>query len=320
MRKPDIKLGKWKFYEVKLEDKTNFYDYIRETAWPVNLWSANFPFIWAFSQTSKRTVLWRIIDGLLVTFVLNKDNILSLLCLPFGSGEVNKLIKVIEQALLFCKNYNGSKGQKTRLRSLNSEQLEYLQTSEEFNDLFRVRKLRGSERHYSIPALRALEGKKFESLRKTKNRFYRKYPDLEFKKYETTDYQQVLTFNKHWEERAGKKYSNIFDRVYFREILKNYQELDMVVLLALQDNKVMGVNISGLTVKNEGWGCICKASAEIEGLNEALVLAMVQEIYSLDNNSQYLNVGSDMGLEGLSKFKEKFRPVLNLDRYRLYLK
>ena len=320
LRKPDIKLGKWKFYQVKLEDKTVFNNYLKASQWPVNLWSANFPFIWAFGQSPQRKLLWRIIDGLLVTFVLNKDNILSLLCLPFGSGNIDTLINVLYKSMSYCKDWNGKKGPKTRLRTINSEQLEYLQTSSSFNDLFKIKQLRGLERHYSTPELIALQGKKFESLRKTLNRFYRKYPKIELKEYIPAYYKDILVFNEEWEKKARNKYSTIFDRIYFKEILKNQRELDMLVLVAFYDNKVVGVNLSNLAPKAEGWGCICKSNKEFEGLNEALVLAMVKKIYALNNSSKYLNVGSDMGNKGLMQFKEKFRPVKNLERYRLYIK
>jgi hypothetical protein len=317
LKKDDLRLRNWSFHQIKLADKTFYAKYIRKTAWPVNLWSANFPFIWAYSRSPQRKVLWKIIDGLLVTFVLTQNKRLFLLCLPFGSGDVDRLVGVLAKALAFCTDWSGHKA---KIRAINSSQLEFLQTSTRFKKLCKIKKTKGIERHNSLPLLVALAGKNFSSIRRTVNKFYRDYPDLRFRNYRPTDYHKVLAFNNHWENTAGKKYSALIDKVYLQEIISHYQQLDMRVLVAELAGEIVGVNIGGILPTGESWGCICKTNLTIEGLHEAIILKFVAELYAVDNSIQYMNIGSDLGIKGLRQFKEKFRPVLNLARYQVFLK
>jgi hypothetical protein len=320
LKGPEAQIGEWKLHQVTLEDKKLYAEYIKKTTWPVNLWSANFPFIWSYAQSSRRSLFWKIVDDLLVTFMLTKEQKLSLFCLPFGSCDVDRLITVLHKAMRYCSLYNHVRGHYTKIRTVNESQLAYLLTSDKFNKLFALKKLRGMEKHFSIDKLTALSGKEFASLRRHVNRFYRLYPEIQFRDYMPADYQQTLALNRYWEETAGTKYKSIIDKEYFNAILKHYRELELIVLVAERKGEIVGVNIAGILPNGEAWGAICKTRKELEGLHEAIILKMVQKINALDPTIQRINVGSDMGREGLRRFKEKFKPVLDLERYRVYLK
>ena len=74
--------------------------------------------------------------------------------------------------------------------------------------------------------------------------------------------------------------------------------------MAERKGEIVGVNIAGILPNGEAWGAICKTRKELEGLHEAIILKMVQKINALDPTIQRINVGSDMGREGLRRFKE----------------
>ncbi len=320
MRSPEIQLGNWKLHQIMLEDKDLYANFIKETAWPVNLWSGNFPFIWSYNQSSRRNVFWKIIDDLLVTFIFTKKKKLLLLCLPFGRGDVNHLLSVLYQSMQFCYAHNCTRGFYTNIRTVNECQLQYLLTSEKFNQLFAQKKLRGMEKHHSIYKLLDLSGKEFNSIRKSVNKYYRLYPDIKFREYMPSDFEKVLGLNKYWKDTAGTKYKTIIDKDYFNVIIKYYKELDLIALVADCQGDIVGVNIAGILPDGAAWGCICKTRYGIEGLQEAIILKMVHRINEIDPRIQHMNVGSDMGIEGLRRFKEKFKPVLNLERYSIYLR
>jgi hypothetical protein len=320
VRQPEIQLGTWKFYRVMLEDKDLFKEFAGKTSWPVNLWSSNFPFIWAYAQSPRRTIFWKIIDDLLVTFIMTRKKKLSLLCLPFGRGDVHKLVTVLHKALQFCAESNSKRGYRTKIRTINECQLDYLINSERFERLFALKQLRGMEKHLSIPQLISLSGKKFNSIRKSINKFNRVYPEIKFREYRPTDFHKVISLNKNWEETSGKKYSIIFDRDYFNAIISHYRELNMIILVAVWKDEIVGVNIGSELPTGESWGCICKTLKGIEGLHETIIIRFIHEINKRNNKIQYMNVGSDLGIEGLRRFKEKFKPALDLKRYRIFLK
>ena len=86
----NINFGKWDFHEIKLADINIYSEFIKATEYPANLWSSNFAYIWASSQSSLRRILWKVVDEMLVTFGLSFKNSLYLFCLPFGKGNPRK--------------------------------------------------------------------------------------------------------------------------------------------------------------------------------------------------------------------------------------
>ena len=63
-----INVGKWSFNVIDISDKALYSKYIGKTQYPANLWSSNFDFLWAISQSPARKVLWKLVDDMLVTF------------------------------------------------------------------------------------------------------------------------------------------------------------------------------------------------------------------------------------------------------------
>ncbi len=321
MKSPEIQLGNWKLHKVMLEDKRLYEEFINKTSWPVNLWSGNFPFIWSYAQSPRRrNIYWKIVNDMLVTFIFTRKKKLLLLCLPFGSGNVHHLVSVLHEAMQYCSQHNRNRGFYTKIRTINESQRAYLHTAENFNELFALKKLRGMEKHFGIYKLIALAGKEFDSVRRTVNKFYRLNPEIQFREYKTADFENVLTLNKHWEGTAGKKYKSIVDRDYFNAIIKRYKELGLVILVADRQGEIVGVNVAGALSHGEAWGCICKTMHSIEGLNEAIILKMAHVINKIDSKIETMNVGSDMGIQGLRRYKEKFKPVFDLERYSVFLR
>jgi hypothetical protein len=78
--------------------------------------------------------------------------------------------------------------------------------------------------------------------------------------------------------------------------------------------------ISGGVLPNgQSWACLRKTLLEFEGLSEFLVVELVRTIHSINPAVETMNDGGDL-TKGLKAFKEKFRPVLSLKRYRVLLK
>ena len=314
-------IGKWLFNEIDLKDKLLFDKFINESEYPATVWSSNFAYLWASSQSGNRKTVWKIIEGMLVPFFYNvRHQYLSLVCLPFGKGDAEHVVNVLYKCMVYCYELNKLTGNQrySRVRTINEAQLQFLQSSKKFNQHFDPKKLLGIERHYSIQKLINLAGKEFAYVRRKINKFHRKYPQAIIRKYNAdTDYHKVMEFNNNW---AKEQDESIFDGTYFKEILKYPDELDHTVLVVEIDGQIVGMTSGGGLPTGQSWTCLRKADHKVEGLSELLLCELVKESYKVNSSIEYMNDGSDLGDQGLIFFKERFRPELNLNRYRVYLK
>jgi uncharacterized protein len=313
-------LGKWDFHEIKLEDINIYAEYIKATEYPANLWSSNFAYIWASSQSRLRKILWKVIDDMLVTFVHSYKNSLYLFCLPFGEGYPEKLMNVVLKCLKYCYNWNNQENSRTMVKMINHNQVEFLQKNSEFDNLFRLVTMQGIERHLDIKKLVSLIGKDFSTIRNKVNKFHRENPNAVIRRYQKCDYDELIKLGKHWGNVTGKKYANIFDKSYYREMLNYSDELNQIILIVQTGNQIIGMVSGGELPTGQSWGSLLKYKEGIPGLSEMLSVEFAREIHRLNPRVELMNVGSDLGAGGLRDYKLKFRPVLNLKRYQIYLK
>lgn len=316
-----MKLAQHGFQRIRLKDKALFDEYLKMCDYPANLWSSNFAYLWADSQGDKRRVYWKIIDGMLVPLVYLRGKGLHLSCLPFGRGGPDDLLAVVVKSLKFCNRWNRqNKAGKATVRALNASQLAYLRSAAHYRKYVESWKIKGVERHFDIALLLALKGKDFANIRNILNRFRRNNPEVTIRRCHPGDLGQILKVGRNWKETAGKKYDVVFDDVYFREIVTYQAELDHIVLVAESRGRIGGVVTGGVLPTGEAWGCLIKKLDQIDGLNEWMVIEFIKEINRINPQAKLLNVGSDLGTPGLSAYKQKFRPALNLERYRLRLR
>ncbi|BAU27865.1 hypothetical protein DFP93_1095 [Aneurinibacillus soli] len=319
MRK--LRFGDSDLYSIQLHDKEIFDEYLKKCDYQNHLWSSNFDYLWADSQSDDKRILWRIVDDMLIPFVLLKKTGLHLVHLPFGCGTPEQVLYVTYKNLQFCNEWNRRNGYyPATVRTLNSEQMDFIRVSDKFDEYFEFMKINGVERYFSIQKLIQLVGKDFARIRNLINQFKRNYPQAMIREYNPDDYHSVLQVNKGWKETASTKYSTIFDDVYFYEIMTHYQELGHIILVVEIDKKIVGLVSGGITAPGQSWGCISKRLSQINGLNEAMIIEFAKYIHALNPHVELLNVGSDLGVDGLVSYKEKFRPVRNLERFRITLR
>lgn len=297
-----------------------YASFIRQTLCPANLWSSNFAYMWAISQSDRRSLLWKIIDGLLVTFVHSYKNSLYLSCLPFGSADAEKIVGVIQKCLKYCYEWNDHEKNKTVVKMINEGQLEFLRSTPEFDKNFSVQTWRGIERHFDVCKLSFLAGKDFSNVRYCVNKFRRENPKAEFLPYQEEDFDRLMELNDRWRNTSGRKYSNIFDGVYYKELVKNSALLDQNTFVMKSDGRIIGMISGSVLPTGQAWGSIIKFEENNHGLSETLIVEFARKIHSISPGTSFLNVGSDLGPGGLRDYKLKFRPVLNMKRYQIYLR
>lgn len=314
------KLGTWTFNEIKIEDKSLYEKYIKNTQYPPNLWSSNFDYIWAMSKSKTKKILWKVVDEMLVTFIHSRKNTLYLMCLPFGSGSPSEVVEVLYKCLNYCHEWNQYDQSKSIVKIINSMQLDFLRESSQFKTLFKTIPLVGIEKHFSIQSLLALQGKEFAKIRQRINKFCKAYPNARVRKYTEDDFEKIVELGKYWLETAGQKYPNIFDKVYFHEIIKHCNELNHLVLVIEIEDKIVGMISGSELPTGQSWWCLSKFINEFDGLSEFMIIELAKEINKINPEIEYMNGGSDLGVAGLRTFKNKFNPVYSLKRYRIGLR
>ena len=161
-----------------------YAEFIKATEYPANLWSSNFAYLWASSQSRLRKILWKVVDDMLVTFGHSFKNSLYLFCLPFGEGNPEKLMNVVLKCMKYCYDWNNQENNRTMVRMINHSQLEFLQNCPEFDNLFRLVTFQGIERHLDVKNLVSLTGKDFSTIRNKVNKFHRENPDAVVRRYQ----------------------------------------------------------------------------------------------------------------------------------------
>ncbi len=293
--------------------------YMQNSLFPLQNFYYNFAFLWSCSQSSKEKIIWKIVDNLLVTFVLTRRKRLYLRCLPFGTATPDQLLEVLYKSMRFCFEYNGHSRANTIVKVITSPELEFLQSSSKFSSYFMTKTLKGIERIYSLPKLCSLAGGEYANLRNHINRFYRKNSQITIRPYITKDYKKLLRLKEEWNSTRGEKYHSITDDIRYRVVLRYHTLLHHTIFVAEAGDKIVGMATSGLTPDHQSWGYFLKVLDGYNGLSEALIIHVAKELIKRNPNMQLMNVGHDSGIKGLINFKTKFHPVLNLERYRIYL-
>lgn len=316
-RKNKILIDGWYFNELCLDDLQLYNDYMRNTQYSTDVFSWNFAFAWTEGQSSNRQILWKIVDNMLVTFAFRNKDVLYLWSLPFGKGDIDKVIRVLDKCIRFCLNHNNGSITNTLVRVVNEPQLNFLQTSESFNKNYSYTAIIGREMILNIQNIIDLRGKKMSNVRNKVNKFRREYPNAIIRSYKADDYNELMELQQYWTETSGKKYRDVFDMQSYKELIENHEKLDHFILVAEVDNELVGMVTGGVTQQGEGWSYFIKAKKDLKGLSETLQVELAHKFRQLNPNIQFLNVGSDMGPKGLREFKQKFDPPYSFRRYRI---
>jgi uncharacterized protein len=314
----------WMFKELSLEDIHIYTAFIKKSSIPTNEWTTAFPYLWATS--TYLTLLWSIIDNMLVTFrYSNSKKTINLQCVPLGEGNPDHVVNVLYTGLKFCDRWNKKSGSEAMVSILNEAQLDFLKRSDHFDQQFKYsfHRTKGRnvlERHYSLKKLISLSGRDLSYVRSAINKLQRDLPNLMIRHYQPNDYEKLILLYKEWFMTVEDKYYYISDKAEYRQILKHYIELNQIVLIAELDGQIIGMISGGEHPNGQSWISFRKTIYSGRGLTQALVVKLAEEIHQINPMIELLNDGTDDGQEGLIFVKEKFRPVLNLTLHSLYLK
>lgn len=317
----EITLGDWSFNQIEIEDKEMYAKYIKDTEYPTDLWSSNFDYLWAVSNPKSVVVIWKVVDEMLFTFKLTKNKTLQLAILPFGRGNSTKITKGLMKCMTYCRQWNERVGGITRIRVATIQQLDFLKTSNLYNENFRHNKSSGVDKHIDVKKVLELSGKEFKEVRENRNRFLRDYPEAVIRRARPEDYASLLDLKQSWNQVFGAKYSRIWDDRFYQRIIENHEKLGHIILVVETTEHIVGMVTGEILPHGQAWGALLKRRGLYDGLSELLNVELAREIHKLNPNVERINLGVEGGIKnGHRGFKDKFRPVLNSERYQVFLK
>lgn len=313
-----IKLGGSKFHIIGLQDKPLFSQFVKETQYPANLWSSNFDYLWTVSDPQSDEVLWKEVDGMLCIFKMYLKTHLSLAILPLGKGSPDKLVQVVRKCLEFCKKWNGN-GKAPFVRAVNDSQVAFMSRSAAYRKHFAHTPIPGRDRHLGIQNLLTLSGREFQNVRTCINQFKRMHPGAVFRKAAPEDRLGLLKLKQTWNETSGQKYRVIWDDLAYSRLVTYFQQLGHLIFVVEDKGSLVGMVSGEILPHGEAWGNESKKLEPYYGLSEFMLVEFAKELRRVHPKVQLINLGMDAG-EGLRTYKDKYRPVLNAERFRMYLK
>ncbi len=166
---------------------------------------------------------------------------------------------------------------------------------------------------YSREKLATLKGKKLHGKRNHINKFIQEHPDFEYKRLDSSMYEECIAVYDEWKEGKGlseTEFAN--ERRSVVLALNNMEALGLTGGAILLDGKIKAFTIGERLTENMQLIHIEKADSEINGLfpmiNQQYVLNECQDV-------EYINREEDMGVEGMRKAKRSYYPDYMVKKY-----
>ena len=174
---------------------------------------------------------------------------------------------------------------------------------------------------YRAEDLMQLAGRKFHAKKNHLNSFRKNYPEAEYQPItEEIITQCKLTINGWYKKHSQETPDDPFigaEREAIIEVLNNFSELNLKGGAIFVGKRVVAFTFGEQLNSDTAVIHVEKADPEVRGaypaINQAFVAAAWPEM-------EFINREEDMGIEGLRKAKESYRPVKMIEKYSVELK
>jgi hypothetical protein len=285
-------------------------------------------FIWL----SNNSGFYTIINDTFCFFVMSGGE-LSMLLPPLGAKE-----KVCD-AIITCfeiMNANNSSRFYSKIEYVDESMLEgfvdYLEEGtmiyEILQDYLVEKKL--TDYVYRAEDLINLRGNSYHTKRTEINKFKKSYPDHRIEMLDPEKHSEhiVMLFSK-WvsdrirympKEEADRFLEGIYhEQLAVKRLLKFYNELDVIGIVIYIDDELKGFTVGERINANTASILIEKTDFEILGCAQ-FIFREFSKVLSERYNTEWINVGDDMGFENLKKVKMSYRPERIIPKYTIYQK
>lgn len=311
-----------------LKAKSIMDEYLKQ----INVDISDYTFAQNYIWLSTATGFYTIVNDTFCLIILNSGE-LSMLLPPIGKKEntYDTMIKCFEIMNSYNSNRNYSK-----IEYVHEELLEgfvdYLEEGtlvyEMLKDFIIEKKL--VDYIYKVDNLIDLKGDSYKSKRNEINRFRAVYPNhrIEILDKEKHGLAVLTLFNKWVKDRTTympKEEVEVFlDGIYFerfaiKRLINDYDNLDIIGLVIYIDDEVKGFTVGERINEQTASVILEKTDFEVLGCAQ-FIFREFTKLLKEKYNSEYINVGDDMGFENLKKVKMSYRPKKLVPKYTIYQK
>ena len=253
-----------------------------------------------------------LLNGCLV--LLSRFNKTCYYSYPFGNGDVLKTIHDIiadsrERGIPCCLN------------GLLPEEKAFIE--EHFPDVFVFStSLDSYDYVYDIDNLATLAGKKYHGKRNHINCFYETYPDAVTEPLSPENIADVAKMAKLWyDEREKRVPAHTFERerAALRKLFAEFSTLAPEGLVLKNGDDILAFTVGTPFYADTFDVHFEKAAADTDGAYTVINREFAKHIKEKYPDVRYLDREEDMGLEGLRRAKQSYRPTFMLTEWRAKL-
>lgn len=319
-------MGKYQLENFDLKAKPIMNEYLNLVSVDVSDYTFAGNYIWL----SNATGFYAVINDTFCLFILS-SGVLTMLLPPIGKKEntYDAMISCFEIMNSHNENNNYSK-----IEYVHEDILEgFVDYLEEGTLVFEMLKDFVIEKKlvdyiYRSDKLINLAGDSYKVKRNEINRFKKIYPNHKLEMFDKEKHSEaVLTlFNKWVKDRTQfmpqEEVEIFLDGIYFerfaiKRLLKDYDNLELIGLVLYIDDELKGFTVGERISDDTASVIIEKTDFEILGCAQ-FIFREFTKILKDTYNSEYINVGDDMGFENLKKVKMSYRPHKLIPKYTIY--
>lgn len=172
---------------------------------------------------------------------------------------------------------------------------------------------------YLSENLAKLEGPDYHKKRTNVNKFENFCPDYELVELDETNYKDAIRVAKIWVDEHGETEEQyVGELANIKEAIKNMDELGLIGAILYVNDKPVGMTVASSITSQTADIHFEKVigSIAINGGFQAINKLFAEKLHNM--GYIYLNREEDLGIEGLRKAKESYRPTIMLDKYSAY--
>lgn len=265
-------------------------------------------YIWHFS----REIKYIIIDDCLIILTKFSNEDFPFIFYPLGQGDRASAISKVKEYFLDNK-------MPFSLRSLEQYQSEELQGF--FPDSFEISLNRDRFDYvYKIDDLIKLEGRTLHKKKNHLNRFFNLYPNFSYEGIDSNNALEILESYRIWFENDTKNANNIGLNNEFlgiQAVFQNFDKLNIKGALIRIDGKIAGFTLGERLNKDCVVIHIEKGNTFYNGIYQAINQQFLKNEWA---DLTFVNREEDLGIEGLRKAKESYKPYKFVEKSNAILK
>lgn len=256
---------------------------------------------------------YAVLNGCLV--LLSKFSDTYYYSYPFGDGDVVKTIKdIIEDSKERSVTF--------RMNGITPDEKDFLR--KEFPDTFSFSTTEDSYDYvYDIENLSTLAGKKYHGKRNHINKFYENYPDAVTETIDENNISEVRKMADLWfaarEERVPPHTFDM-EKAALSKLFENFSDVKAEGMILKNGEKLLAFCVGSPFYEDTFDVHFEKAAEDTDGAYPVINREFARYIKEKYPKIRFLDREEDMGLEGLRRAKQSYRPLFLVEKWRSKLK